>query len=189
MRACQEFVRTARLRTFGDDQAAQIVELALSLPLLMLFVVGIMDFGSAVTLKQKLDMAMEHSARVAVNQTYVDITNPSPKSTEAIRSAVVTELLSMKINDCELQSAVPSKAALTWTYTASGCPGTLSLVIDRGNVYQNAGASPEWVETTRITLSYPYTWSFGRVSQLIAPGNAFVGPSQLKVEVVGPSLN
>jgi Flp pilus assembly protein TadG len=178
-----------QLRSLGSEQASQIVELAVSLPLLALFVVGIMDFGSAVTLKQKLDMATEHAARVASNQTYVDVTNPFPKSTEAVRSAVVNDLLSMKVNDCGLPTAVPNKAELSWTYTASGCPGTLSLVINRGSVYQNVGATPEWVEATRITLSYPYTWSFGRVSQLVAPGNNFVGPSQLTVEAVGPSLN
>jgi Flp pilus assembly protein TadG len=178
-----------RLQSLGEEQAAQIVELALSLPLLALFVVGIMDFGSAVVLKQKLDMTVEHAARVAVNQTYLDVTNPFPKSTEAIRSAVVADLRSMKVDDCGLRTAVPNKTELSWTYSGGGCSGTFSLVINRGSVYQNAGASPEWIEATRLTLSYPYTWSFGRVSRLVAPSANFVGPTQLTVEAIGTSLN
>ncbi|MFZ0759119.1 MAG: TadE family protein, partial [Candidatus Sulfotelmatobacter sp.] len=48
-----------------DDRAAQIVEFALSLPLLVVFVVGIFDFSGALTLKQKLTNAAREGARVA----------------------------------------------------------------------------------------------------------------------------
>ena len=173
----------------ANEQAAQIVEFAFSLPLLVLVVVGIMDFGSAVNLKHKLDITMEQAARVASNQTYVDVTNALPKSTESIRSSIVAGLLSMKVNDCGLSTAAPNKTDLAWTYSASGCPGTVNLVINRGSPYHNVGATPEWVEATHLTLSYPYQWSFGRVSQIVVPGNNFVGPSQLTVEAIAPSLN
>jgi Flp pilus assembly protein TadG len=178
-----------QFQKLANEQGAQIVEFAFSLPLLVLVVVGIMDFGSAVTLKHKLDIALEQAARVAANQTYVDVSNALPKSTESIRSSIVAGLLSMKVNDCGLSSAVPDKTDLAWTYTAGRCPGTLTLVINRGSPYHNVGATPEWVEATHLSLSYPYQWSFGRVSQLVVPGSNFVGPSQLTVEAVGPSLN
>jgi Flp pilus assembly protein TadG len=177
------------LRTFANEKGAQLVELAVSLPLLLLLVVGIMDFGSAVTLKHKLAIAAEQAGRVAANQTYIDVTNTLPKSTESIRSSVVASLLSMKINDCGLSSAVPSKVDLTWTYTAGGCAGTLRLVVNRASPYQNPGATPEWVEANKLTLSYPYQWSFGRVSRLVVPGSTFIGPAQLTVQVTAPSLN
>lgn len=176
-------------RKLASDQASQLVEFAVALPFLALVLVGIMDFGSAVSLKQKLDIAVEQAARVAANQTYSDITNNLPKSTEAIRSAIVTNLNSIKVDDCGLSTAVPVKAALTWTYTANGCPGPLTLQINRGSPYQNPGNTPEWIEANRVTLSYPYQWSFGRVSRVVVPGSTFVGPSRLKVEAVVPSLN
>ena len=69
---------------------------------------------------------MEQAARVAANQTYVDVTNALPKSTESIRSSIVAGLLSMKVNDCGLSTAVPNKTDLAWTYSASGCPGTVT---------------------------------------------------------------
>lgn len=178
-----------RCERLTATHGAQLVEFAVSLPFLALIVVGIMDFGSAVTLKHKLDITVEQAARVAANQTYADITNAFPKSTEAIRSAVVSSLLSMKASDCGLSSAVPTKTDLSWTFNAAGCPGALQLVIDRGVVYQNPGNTPEWIEANRITLSYPYQWSFGRVSQVVVPGSSFVGPTQLRAETVVPSLN
>ena len=49
---------TKRLsRMFKDECATQIAEFALSLPVLVLLVVGIFDFSSAITLKQKLTNA------------------------------------------------------------------------------------------------------------------------------------
>lgn len=186
--AVEEWLRTTS-RMFANENGAQLVELAVSLPLLLLLVVGIMDFGSAVTLKHKLAIAAEQAGRVAANQTYIDVTNTLPKSTESIRSSVVASFLSMKINDCGLSNAVPNKTDLTWTYTASGCAGTLRLVVNRGSPYQNPGTTPEWVEANKLTLSYPYQWSFGRVSRLVVPGSTFIGPAQLTVEVTAPSLN
>ena len=58
-----------QFQKLANAQGAQIVEFAFSLPLLVLVVVGIMDFGSAVMLKHKLDIALEQAARVAANQT------------------------------------------------------------------------------------------------------------------------
>ena len=187
-RAWTKFIRNA-FHLAGSTDGSQLVEFAVSLPLLALVVVGIMDFGSAVTLKHKLDIVVEEASRIAANQTYADITNPLPKSTEAIRSAVVSHLLSMKINDCGLSTVTPSKSALSWTYNANACPGTLTLVINRGVVYQNPGHTPEWIEANRLTLRYPYQWSFGRVSGVVVPGSTFIGPTQLTAETVVPSLN
>ena len=51
-------------RLWDDDRASQIVEFALSLPLLVLFVVGIFDFSGAISLKQKLTNAAREAARV-----------------------------------------------------------------------------------------------------------------------------
>jgi len=43
-----------------DDRGSQMVEFAVTLPLLMVFVVGIFDFSGAFTLKQKLTNAAHH---------------------------------------------------------------------------------------------------------------------------------
>ncbi len=56
-----------------DDRASQIVELALSLPVLVLFVVGVFDFSGALTLKQKLTNAAREGARVAASDPASDM--------------------------------------------------------------------------------------------------------------------
>src|ERR1039458_8116813 len=94
-------------RGWRDDHAAQIVEFALSLPLLILFVVGIFDFSNAITLKQKLTNAAREAARVAAADPASDLTNFStlvPVSIGDAYQVVDNYLLSEKINDCGLST-------------------------------------------------------------------------------------
>ncbi|MGO9170095.1 MAG: TadE/TadG family type IV pilus assembly protein, partial [Candidatus Sulfotelmatobacter sp.] len=64
-------------RALRNDCATQIAEFAVSLPLLVLFVVGIFDFSGAVTLKQKLTNAAREGARVAAADPANDLGNSS----------------------------------------------------------------------------------------------------------------
>src|ERR1700691_931699 len=67
----------------GSSQGSQIAEFAISLPLLVLFVVGIFDFSGALTLKQKLTNAAREGARVAAADPGKDLsgsTSPVPAS-------------------------------------------------------------------------------------------------------------
>ena len=175
---------------YANTEASQIVELAVSLPLLVLMVVGVMDFGSAFNLKHKLDIGVQQAARVASVQPMADITNAAPRSTEAVRQAVDSYLASAKINDCGLATASSTKAGLAWTYQGSnGCSGTLVLTVDRGTTFRTAGGPPMTVEATRVSISYPFQWRFGRVVQLIAPGTTFAGTSLLTSEAIAQNLN
>ena len=67
-------------RAWTDECAAQIVEFAVSLPLLILFVVGIFDFSNAVSLKQKLTNAARETARVAAADSANDLGGPPRRS-------------------------------------------------------------------------------------------------------------
>ena len=82
----------------------------------------------------------------------------------------------MKVNDCGLSNAVPDKTDLAWTYTAAG-PRHTDAGDQSWQPLSQRGGTPEWVEATHLSLSYPYQWSFGRVSQVVVPGSNFVGPS------------
>ncbi len=127
-------------RALRNDCATQIAEFAVSLPLLVLFVVGIFDFSGAVTLKQKLTNAAREGARVAAADPANDLGNSStaalPVSVVDAFYVVDTYLLSEKINDCGLSgNLAPTVAGLTWTYTANslGCPTNgITLTINRG---------------------------------------------------------
>jgi hypothetical protein len=166
-------VLTTLKRTYGDNRASQIAEFAVSLPLLVLFVVGIFDFSGAITLKQKLTNAAREGARVAAADPANDLVNTSrlPVSVADAFWVVDNYLISEKINDCGLNIAMPiSSGALTWTSTAA-CPGgptnSLVLTINRGYVTpETSSLGTTYLVGTQITLRYPYTWQFGGVSGL-----------------------
>ncbi len=49
----------------GDTSGSQLLEFAVALPLLVVFVVGIFDFGAAFNVKQKLSNITREAARFA----------------------------------------------------------------------------------------------------------------------------
>ena len=57
----------------GGSEGAEILEFAISLPLLLVVVVGVFDFGTAFTVKQKLGNTALQGARVASNQPTADL--------------------------------------------------------------------------------------------------------------------
>lgn len=170
-------------RPCKDDRAAQIVEFALSMPLLMLFVVGIFDFSGALSLKQKLTNAARDGARVAAADSANDLGSPSstiPASVSDAYQVVDNYLVSERINDCGLAGTTPTQTAgtLTWKSTANtGCPGAgLVLTINRGCTALIGGTSTDMVNTC-VTIQYPYQWQFTSVSSLV--GRTFAGPSSI----------
>jgi len=175
LRALLEKIRAWGL--VGDTQGSEIIELAVSLPLLIVFAMGVYDFSSAFILKQKLTHITEEAARVAANQPTGDLSSGSlcPSSICAIRNVVSQALTAGGVNDCGLSSATPIKATLTWTFTASNgnCSG-LILIVNRGVTYTATLASPfqpgYTIEASSVTLKYPYKWQFNKAISLIAPG-------------------
>jgi hypothetical protein len=160
---------------FFSERGAEIVELATSLPVLVLFVIGIFDFTNAVTLKQKLTNAAREGARVAAADPASDLANataPSgfPASVTDAFYVVDRYLLSEKVNDCGLNSQPLSPAGLTWTATANGlgCTGSgLVLTINRGcTSAASAGNTGNDIVGTCVTIQYPYTWQFSAASGL-----------------------
>lgn len=170
---------------------SQIIELAVSLPLMMVMMVGIMDFGQAFSIKHKLETATREAARFASNQSSTDLTNPVPPSITAVRDVIHNYLLADEIDDCGLEAVTPAPPVrLSWTYTANtGCPANLTLTIDRGNVYQTTGGTPVNVEASHITISYPFQWRFNRIIKLVAPGSTYAGITQLNAEATMQNLD
>src|ERR1700676_2138628 len=89
-------------RDWTEDCASQIVELAISLPVLVLFAVGIFDFSGALTLKQNLTNAAREGARVAAADPASDMYASVPVAVSDAFQVVDNYLLSEKINDCGL---------------------------------------------------------------------------------------
>jgi Flp pilus assembly protein TadG len=180
-------------RACAHSDGSQVVELAVSLPLLMVFVIGITDFGTAFNLKQNLNNAAREGTRIAANQYMGDIVNASPNSIVAIHDAVDNYLIAARVNDCGLSTAIPTKAGITWTYTANtGCAGggTFTLTIDRGNTFQTTDANTTSLETTHIMISYPYQWRFGGLIHFFAPSAIYAnGVTQIPADAMMTHLN
>lgn len=184
----------ANAAVLSDASGSQLLEFAVALPLLVVFVVGIFDFGGAFNLKQKLSNTTREGARFASSLPTSDLdTIGTPLSITAIRDLVDSHLLAGRLNDCGLatQGAVNGPVT-TWTYTAAGggCPAPLVLTIERNYSFQTVvGANAFNVISTRVTLQYPYSWHFNRVITLLVPGATYLGVTQITTDATVPNMN
>lgn len=165
----------------NDCRASQIVEFAVTVPLMVVLVVGVLDFGNAFNMKQKLTNAARDAARLGASETTSDLTTASPNSVLAIRDLVSEYLQNARINDCGIgtAAATPVGGSTPWKWTFTGaCPnGSFVLTVDRGNVFTSSvtttGGNPIKVISTSVTINYPYSWQFNRVIGLLVSGASY----------------
>ena len=173
------------LQRLGNDRASQIAEFAVSAPLLLVFAVGIFDFGGAYNIKQKINAAAAEGTITAAGQTTTDLSQSPPPSNQAPLNAVFNYLGNEKVityGSCTTTGVVPTRSNLSWTYTITGCPDTLIITINRGTVFFATGGID--VVGTDVSVSYPYRWHFASVIQLIAPGATYLGTTQITSDAV-----
>ena len=171
----------------GDATGSQIVEFAVALPLLMVLVVGIFDFGNAFNLKQKLTNAAREAARLGASQATNDLSQTTPTSVLAIRDLVVNYLDSSKINDCGMGTTAPNPPTTAWQWTFSAtCPNgnNFVLTVNRGSVFNStvtSGGNTIKVISTNVSISYPYVWQFNRVIGILISGANYPANTQIQV--------
>jgi Flp pilus assembly protein TadG len=178
------------VRAANEAAGSQIAEFAVALPVLLIMVVGIFDFGNAYNIKQKVTNIAREAARMGASQPTSDLTNAPPASILAIRDMVSSALLSSRLSDCGLgtTAAIAGGAPWKWTFTTScGAAGNLVLSVDRGYVFTStltAGGNPVKMITTNVTLFYPYQWQFNRVVTVLLPTSIYPGTTQISVSSV-----
>lgn len=173
-----------------DTRGAQLVEFAVALPLLVVFVVGIFDFSGAFTLKQKLTNATRDAARAAAADPASDLFSSSTSTPVSVNDAylvVYNYLFVNNINTCGMTSgtAPSSTSGLTWTYVGtSNCPpGGLTIIVNRGYYFAAAaatqpanvncqplpmgGSAQTAVIGTCVGIQQAYQWRFGRAASLL----------------------
>jgi TadE-like protein len=169
-----------------DERGAALLEFAISLPLLVVFVVGIFDFSGAFNQKQKIAQAAQEGAIVAGAQPMSDIqsSNINPDSLQPVVVAIFSSLAASGVlpnanNDagCQMPASATSQPgnALTWQYKITNCPDILTITINRGFA---SGTAPTLVGTT-VTVAYPYHWRFNSVIQLLVPGASYSATTTL----------
>jgi Flp pilus assembly protein TadG len=189
-------------RQSRDDRAAQIVEFALSVPLLVLFVIGIFDFSNALTLKQKLANAAREGARVAAADPATDLNTGYPVSVADAYTVVDKYILSENLSDCGITRPTLT-GTLTWSSTGqTKCPTFgFTFTINRGYYFPETGSSsaPSNCSTTALTtgqtaviatcvsIQYAYKWQFSGISGFF--GGKFLGPSVINTTAVAFNEN
>jgi len=190
-----------------EDRGAQIVEFAVALPLLVVFVVGIFDFSGAFTLKQKLTNAARDAARTAAADPANDLTQPSapsglPVSVNDAYQTVQNYMLANNIPNCGIAPPA-SPTGLSWTFAPSSgtcTAGVQKLIINRGYYFAQTGGSglppadcsagsagSAAVIATCISIQFVYPWKFGQVASLL--GSATTLPTTLTVTAVAMNEN
>jgi hypothetical protein len=185
-----------------DDRAAQLVEFAVSLPLLVVFVVGIFDFSSAFTLKQKLTNIARDAARGAAADPVTDLQLTTPVSVKDAYQIIDGYLVANEINDCGIALGSPP-VGLTWTFTGTGngCTAAgLTIIINRGYYFPATGAALPSVNCTSqnpsgqtaiigtcVSIQYGYPWRFGRAASLL--GTTATLPMQISAVAVALNEN
>jgi Flp pilus assembly protein TadG len=169
-----------------NDSGSAILEFAIILPLLVVFVVGIYDFSGAFNQKQKIEQAAQQGAIVAGAQPRSDITSATaPASLLPAVTAIFNSLAgSGALPNANTGTCIPPGLAtgtgILATYKISGCSTSgddLVITINRGLV----SGSPVSIGTkVTIVFVYPYPWQFNRVIQTLIPGANYSSNPQLK---------
>lgn len=196
------YLRDAKHLLARADSGAQLVEFAVALPLLVVFVVGIFDFSGAFTLKQKLTNVARDAARNSAAAPSSDLSAATPVSVDAAFRVVDNYLVANKLGDCGV--ALVGHAGLKWTYrgTSAACPtGGLTIIIHRGYYFpasaaatiatvgctpQGAGAQTAVISTC-VSIQYAYQWRFGRAASLL--GSNATLPSTISATAVAMNEN
>ena len=191
-----------------EDRAAQLVEFAVALPLLVLFVVGIFDFSNAFTFKQKLTNIARDAARAAAADPANDLQAPStsvPVSVVDAFQVIDHYFLTSNINDCGITLS-SSPTGMMWTSTANGngcLPAGLTIIINRGYYFSastavqpantncqgtlSGGPTQTVVIGTCVSIRYAYEWRFGKVASLL--GRTAALPNTITVASVAMNEN
>jgi Flp pilus assembly protein TadG len=196
MRALQRRSWLAASAACRGEGASQLVEFAVALPLLAVFVVGIFDFSGAYTLKQKLTNIARDTARAAAADPASDLTNALPASVSDAFQVADGYIQAARINDCGLTlgNVATGSAAATWIFSASGngCTGTgIVLTINRLYYFpavsssaqtttdctkpQSSGGQTAMIATC-VSIQYTYPWRFGTVASFIGSKTVLPNP-------------
>jgi Flp pilus assembly protein TadG len=169
------------LHLLRETHGSSLLEFAITLPLLVVFIVGIYDFSGAFNQKQKMEHAAQEGAVFAGSQPTSDIeaSNGDPESLHPVVTVIFNALAAQGVlpnanqGGCKAASATSAHTdgSLLWTYAISGCPDSVNIVINRGWV-------PAVTDSTKsvgtlLTVTYPYHWRFNSVIQLLFPGASY----------------
>lgn len=149
----------------------------MSLPLLLVIVIGIIDFARAYNTKHITENAARMAARTMIstplsvydpncswNKASPGSGTPCPIQGVAVSVANYLTNAGLSTGACLATATASYTSPFTWTYSCNN----VTLVIDKA--YTITGPNGASISATKISLSYPYTFMFGRIIGLLVPG-------------------
>lgn len=175
-------------RVLRSESGAQLLEFALGLPFLLVLLVGLIDFGGAYNTRHILTNAARDAARISASNPQsafgANCANNNDCAVQAAADAVQVYLQGVGMMSGSSAGCLASSEGGSNPYTYS-CGGA-SLSINRAFVITGgAGGS---VTGTQVTLSYPYTWTFGKVVSLLGHGSWTGLPTTITTTAVMQNL-
>jgi Flp pilus assembly protein TadG len=168
-------------RWLGSSDGAQFLEFALALPILLLLVIGVWDFGSAYLLKDKLTNAAREGARITVSTSLADPAGSncgSPCSIVAAATAVDSYLTNAGLDaSCINPSSPTATNGPDWVWS---CANGTRLEINKG--YTGLVLNGVILPATQVTLTYRVSW---KLAGFLPQGNF---PNSVTTAVVMQNL-
>ena len=158
--------RHSKSKRYSGQRGSQLLEMALALPFLLVFAVGISDFGRAYNLKHRISNAAREGARFSISQSPLDLGDSPPASILATRNAVANYLTNAGLTACAFATTAPSSSGTAqWTISPNA---NCVLKIERKNT--SVSVSGTALESTQVTVTYPVTWTFNKIMKLLVSG-------------------
>ena len=176
----REFIRAMQSRLLRDCRGSELIELAITLPILLVMAVGISQFGGVFNLKQITSNAAREGARVAINENsdYGTLSNcGSGSCVAAVAQTVSNYLTNARVSpQCTFSTTGTSSGTFSWTFTSSGggACSLASLKVERAVPIVSGGRT---VSATHVTLTYPSPYTMGGVLSLL--GGTLTMPTSL----------
>lgn len=173
-------------KRYASTEGAQLVEFALAAPFLMVMIIGIFDFAGVYNLKQNLNNASREGARYAVSQSS-NISDISTTSVGEVGTVVSNYLTNAGVTKCAMGSASGGPLDFTFSSTSSGC-GSFKLEVNRGATMTSGSVT---YLATKVTITYPYTWSIGHVMKLFLPSSTLSSglPATVQTDTTMQNIN
>ncbi|HXH49217.1 MAG TPA: TadE family protein [Terriglobia bacterium] len=168
-----------------ETEGAELLEFALALPMILVMVAGLLDFARAYNIKQKLANAVREGARYQSNETG-DLNSSTPSTVPTLRDEVVTYLtnaggINTSFIGTTLSYTGPPTCTGTWYTTRGGV--NYGLMVERCVKVPDT-ANSTTILSTRVTLYYPYDWTFGfdHIMKLMLPSSNFTSPIRIQTD-------
>jgi TadE-like protein len=157
----------------SGERGAELVEFSLVFGFLVLFLVGIVDFGKGYKIYQNVTNATREGARLSAVPYY----NQPTVAPDVLRNRITTYLQSLGMEISYYQGAATNISGTTaWTY--GNYPNGPYLLVDQRKAFDKLDSSgnPTGVIYTgsQVQLRYPYSYLFfGQVIRLLVPSATY----------------